>query len=126
MYTDLLTKIKNGQAVKKESVKSPYSKNDERVLEILEKNKFIKGFEKKGRGVKKILSVNLKYDENEGAIRGIKIFSKPSRHLYIGYKEIKPVRSGYGIMVVSTPKGIMTGGEAKKSKVGGELFFQIW
>ena len=126
MYINLLTQLKNAQAVKKESIKISYSANDEKILEILEKNKFIAGFEKKGRGIKKILSVNLKYDGNEGAITGVRFHSKPSRHLYVGYKDIRPVKSGYGIMIISTPDGIMTGSKAKKMKIGGEMFFEIW
>jgi len=126
MYINLLTQLKNAQAVKKESIKVPYSKMDEAVLKILVKNKFVKDFEKKGRGVKKILSIDLKYNEGEGAISGIKFISKPSRRLYIGYKEIKPVKHGYGLLVLSTPKGILTGQEAKKMKVGGEMLFEIW
>lgn len=126
MYIDLLTQIKNAQAVKKESIKIPYSSNDEKVLEILKKNGFIESFDKKGRGLKKVLSINLKYTDDKGAVSGVKIFSKPSRHLYYGYKDIRIVRGGYGISVFSTPKGIMTGGEARKNKLGGELFFEIW
>jgi small subunit ribosomal protein S8 len=127
MYIDLLTKIKNAQAVKKEFVKVPVSKNDERILEILAAKKFISGFEKKGRGVKKIFNIKLRYEDNgRGAIHGIKFISKPSRHLYIGYKDIKPIRSGYGTLIISTPKGIMSGEEAKKMKLGGEAFFEIW
>ncbi len=127
MYINLLIQIKNAQAVKKETVKTSYSKNDEVILDILAKNKFIDSFEKKGRGAKKILSINPKYDKGgDGAIRGIKILSTPSRHLYSGYQDIKSVKSGYGLLVISTPKGIITGREAKKIKLGGELFFEIW
>lgn len=127
MYIDLLTKIKNAQAVKKENVKVPASKNDERILEVLASRKFIDGFEKKGRGIKKILSVKLKYeDSGKGVIQGTRLISKPSRHLYVGYKDIRPIRSGYGLLVISTPRGIMSGEEARKLKLGGEAFFEIW
>lgn len=127
MYIDLLTQIKNAQAVKKESIKVPYSGNDERVLEILEHAKFIGSYEKKGRGIKKIMSVNLKYEtDGTGVIRGLKFFSTPSRHLYVGYKELRPSKGGYGMIVLSTPEGVMNGREAKKKKLGGELFFEIW
>ncbi|MEK7162837.1 MAG: 30S ribosomal protein S8 [Patescibacteria group bacterium] len=126
MYIDLLTKIKNAQAVKKESIKVSYSKMDERVLEILKENNFIKDFDKKGRGAKRIIEIELKYNKEEKAISGIKLISKPSLRLYIGYKDIKQVRNGYGLLVVSTPKGVITGREAKKIKVGGEMLFKIW
>ncbi|MCL5017193.1 MAG: 30S ribosomal protein S8 [Patescibacteria group bacterium] len=127
MYTDLLVKIKNAQAVKKESVKSSYSVMDNAILEILSKKNFIDEVSVKGRAPKKVLDVNLKYDKNGlGAIHGVKILSKPSRHLYTSYSDIYPVKQGFGALVVSTSKGIMEGQSAKKAKLGGELLFEIW
>ena len=126
MYTDLITKIKNAQAVKKESLKVPYTKITDAISELLAKNKFLDSVDRKGRGPKKIMEIKLKYEEGQGAIKGIKFISKPSRRIYIGYKEIKPIRHGYGISVISTPKGIITNKEAKKEKVGGEVLFEIW
>ncbi len=126
MYIDLLTQIKNAQAVKKESLKVPYTKNDERVLEILKSRKFIDGFEKKGRTPKRVLSIDLRYIEGTGAIEGIRFISRPSIHIYKGSAEIRKVKNGRGLVVVSTPKGIMSGEEARKENVGGELFFEIW
>ena len=125
-YTDLITKIRNAQAVKKENVKTSYSKMNEAVLDVLKKHNYIDGFEKKGRGPKKILDIDLRYDEGQGVIRGVRFMSKPSRRLYIGYRDVRPVRHGYGLSVVSTPKGIVTGADAKKAKVGGEILFEIW
>lgn len=126
MYIDLLTKIKNAQAVKKESIKVPYSKIDEEIASVLVKNNYLDSFEKKGRNPKRILDIKLKYNEGSGTVSGIKLLSRPSRRLYMGYKEIKPVRYGYGLLVLSTPKGIMTGTEAKKAKIGGQALFKIW
>lgn len=126
MYTNLLVKIKNAQAVKKESVKSPYSAMDNAVLEILSKKHFIGEVSAKGRAPKKVFEINLKYDkEGNGVIHDVKILSKPSRHLYTGYAEIRPIKQGFGLLVVSTPKGIMDGQSAKKAKLGGELLFEI-
>ncbi len=127
MYLDLLTKIKNAQAVKKDSVKMPYSNMDFAVAEILAKNKFLEGAFKKGRLPKRVLDVKLKYDKTgRGAIQGVRILSKPSRKIYVGYKEIKPVRQGYGVLILSTPKGVMDGKEAKKNKLGGQVLFEVW
>ena len=125
-YIDLLTKIKNAQAMKKENIKVHYSKMDEEIVSVLVKQNYLDSYEKKGRNPKRILDIKLKYNEGKGVISGIKILSRPSRRLYLGYKEIKPVRHGYGLLVLSTPKGIMTGQDAKKAKVGGTLLFQIW
>jgi len=126
MYINLLTQIKNAQAVKKENVKVAYSKMDERILEILKDNGYIENFQKKGRGAKRVLDIKLKYQNGKGVINGVKFISKPSRRLYTGYKEIKPVKHGYGLLILSTPKGILTNKEAKKMKVGGEMLFEIW
>jgi len=126
MYTDLLTKLKNAQAVKKENIKVAYLKMDEKILELLKENDYIEDIERKGKGTKRVLDIKLKYHNDKGVIDGIKSISKPSRRLYIGHKEIKPVRHGYGLLILSTPKGILTGKEAKKMKVGGEMLFEIW
>lgn len=127
MYTDLLAQIKNAQAVKKESIKIPASKLDEMVLKLLVNRRFIDSFDKKGRGIKKVLSVKIRYTEDgNGAISGVRLLSKPSRHLYVGYKDIRKVRSGYGLLVMSTPQGIMSGEDARKAKLGGEAFFEVW
>ncbi|MDI6717519.1 MAG: 30S ribosomal protein S8 [Patescibacteria group bacterium] len=130
MYINLLNKIKNAQMAGKENLKILYSKNDEHVLDILANYKFIKHFEKKGRGVKKYLDIKLNYHVHnhikKGAIEGIKILSNPGRHLYVGYANIRPIKSGYGLLVLSTPEGIMVGKEAKRKKIGGELMFEIW
>jgi small subunit ribosomal protein S8 len=126
MYIDLLTRIKNAQLVKKESVKAPYSKIDEEIVEILAKNNYLKGYEKKGRKIKRILHIELRYEKGKGAINGIKFISKPSRRIYVSYREIKPVKHGYGLSILSTSKGIMAGPKAKKMKIGGEILFEIW
>jgi len=127
MYLDLLTKIKNGQAVKKESVKLPYSEMDFLIAELLTKHKFADGASKKGRAPKRVLEVKLRYDkEGKGAVQGINVLSRPSRRLYTGYKDLRPVRQGYGLLIISTPKGIMDGKSARQQKLGGQLLFQIW
>jgi small subunit ribosomal protein S8 len=126
MYINLLTQLKNAQAVKKENVKIPYSKMDEGVLKILTSNNYIENFEKKGQKIKRYFDVKLKYVENKGAINGIKLISKPSRRIYVGFEKIRLVKSGYGLMVVSTSKGIMSGQEARKAKMGGLALFEIW
>ena len=111
---------------KKESIKIPFNKTDFAVAELLSKKHFLKGAARKGKGIKKIIEVQLNYEDKIGAIRGVKFLSKPSRRLYVGYKEIKPVKHGFGIVVLSTSKGIMTGSEARREKAGGEILFEVW
>lgn len=127
MYTDILIQLKNAQQARKEKVKVPYSKMDMAILEILSKHGLIGEVAKKGRTVKRNVEVKLNYDaQGHGAITDVKFISKPSRRIYAGYKDFKPIRQGYGWAVVSTPRGIMTTREAKKNKLGGQLLFEIW
>lgn len=126
MFINLLTHIKNAQAAKKETVKVAFTNNDFVVAELLQKHKFIEGVSKKGRMPKRILDITLKYENGIGVIQGTRFLSKPSRRIYVGYKDIRPVRQGYGLLVVSTSKGIMDGKTARTSKLGGQLLFQIW
>ncbi len=126
MYIDLLTKIHNAQRAKKISVKVPYSNMDMAVAEILTTKGFVLSATKKGRVPKRIIEVELKYDGEHGAISAVRFLSVPSRRLYAGYQKMRPVRQGFGVAVVSTPKGVMTASEARKQKVGGQLLFEIW
>ena len=125
-YIDLLTKIKNAQQAKKESLKVFYLKNSEVIIDILTKKGYLDAFEKKGRGPKKFLEIKLKYFNSEGVIHGIKFISKSSRQFYYRAKDIKPIKKGYGILLISTSKGIMEGKTAKKENLGGEALFEIW
>lgn len=126
MYTDLLTRIRNAQHAKKSSVKLPYSTMDMAIADILAANGFVLSAAKKGRAPKRIIEVELKYDGEKGAISDVKFLSVPSRRLYAGYEDLRPVRQGFGLAIVSTSKGIMTSKDARKQKVGGQLLFEIW
>lgn len=123
MYIDLLIRIKNAQAARRETLKVRYSKMDAAVAEILKARGFLKQVEVKGRAPKKIIEI---IPNPERPIQGIKLLSKPSRRLYGGYRELQRVKGGYGLLVLSTPKGIMPGDAAKKEKVGGQILFEIW
>ena len=126
MYIDLLTKIKNAQGAKKESLKVHFSKMDMAILEILAARGYIDSAQKKGRMPKRIIDIKLKYNEGVGRLKGIKFISKPSRRIYVGYSGIKKVKQGTGISLISTTKGIMSNYDARKAKVGGEMLFEIW
>ena len=132
---DMLIRIKNAQAVKHEQVLIPFSKIKLAIAQILQSSGYIGSVERikkpsrPGTNIKtehEFLSLGLKYEDNQGALSGIKIISRPSRHMYISAKDIKPVRSGHGIAVISTPKGIMSSKDARKQNVGGEVLFEIW
>lgn len=124
---DLLVRLKNGSAVKKDTVSVPFSSFKQAIVEKLKDAGYIRGYEKRGKKVKKTLEVALKYDEEgKPVIRGVKRVSKPGRRLYRSVIEITPVRYGHGSLFLSTPKGVMTDKEARKERVGGEALFEIW
>ncbi|MFA6017355.1 MAG: 30S ribosomal protein S8 [Patescibacteria group bacterium] len=122
---DLIIRVKNGYMAKKETIESPYSKYKAAILKKLLDLKFIESYTIEGE-IKKNIVINLKYEEGKPAIEDVKIYSKPGMRLYISYKNLKPVLSGFGYSVLSTSKGIMTDKEAKKAKMGGELLFSFW
>lgn len=123
MYIDLLTRIKNTQAAGKKTLKVPYTKADHTILTILKRAGYLKEIEIKGRAFKKVIEIHL---NPERPIQGIRFLSRPSLRRYAGYRDIRSVKGGYGLLVVSTPKGILAGAEARKLRVGGELLFEIW
>lgn len=123
---DMLVRIKNAQAVSKKTVNVPYSKINYEIAKILEEEGFVEEVKKRGRIIKKILII-LKYnDDGSPRIREIKRVSKPSRRIYLKYKDIFYPKSGYGILILSTPKGILTAKKAKRMKVGGEVLCEVW
>jgi len=124
--TDMLNRIRNAQAVLKETVEVPFSNLKYEIAKILEKNGFIEKVEKKGKKTKKIIEITLKYDNKIPAISGLKRISKPGQTIYLGHRKIKRVKGGYGIAIISTSKGLMTDKEARKQKLGGEVICEIW
>ncbi len=110
---------------KNQSVEVPHSKYRESVLKKMQETKYIKGFAIEGELIKKIV-VELVYTNNQPAITDLKIVSKPGKRVYVAYGDLKSVMSGMGCSFLSTPKGIMTNRDARKSKTGGELLFLVW
>lgn len=128
--SDLLIRIKNAQAVSHDQVLVPFSKMKFAMANVLKADGYLADVERKSKKVKKTehdyLLLTLKYNDGEGAIQEIKIISKPSRRMYIKAEDIRPVRSGYGLAIVSTSQGVMNSRDAKKQKLGGELICEIW
>ncbi len=122
---NMLNGIKTAGFVKKTSIVIPHSKMKEAVLELLKKEGYIKTYIVQ-TGVKPTVEVVLEYKDKSPRINGVERVSKPSKRIYTGVKEIASVKYGHGTSVISTPKGIMTGKEARKEQVGGEILFTIW
>lgn len=130
--SDFFISIKNGYLVKKDRVIIPFSKMKYEMAKILERDGFVLAVKKKkkikkgGNGEFLFLDIKLRYESGAPSMNDIKLVSKPGRRIYLKKNELKPVRSGYGILIVSTSKGIMTGDEAKKIGVGGQAIAKIW
>lgn len=124
--TDMLNRIKNGQAAAKEQVSIPYSNLKYEIARILEKEKLVASIEKKGRKANKFFEIKLKYENKIPAISGAKRISKPGRRIYLPARSLRKVKDGYGLAVISTPKGLMNNRQARKEKLGGEVLFEIW
>ncbi len=124
---DMITRIKNAQDVKKESVIFPYSKIKFEIATLLEKEGFLKSVSKKGKKITKFIEAELVYEaDGSPKVQGVARVSKLSKRVYQKAKDLRSVKYGTGLMILTTPKGIMTNRDAKKEKVGGELLFKIW
>jgi small subunit ribosomal protein S8 len=119
-----MAQINNAALAGKKALKVPYTQLDFAVLESLQKHGFIKAAERKGKGYKRIVAITL--NPMESRIQGTKIVSTPARRIYKGYHDLQRVRQGFGISIVSTSKGVMTGEEARKARVGGQVLFEVW
>jgi len=125
---DMICSINNAQAVgKKQVIFYPYSDFKYAFLELLKNEGFIDNVEKKGRLSKRKIVVDLKYTEDgKPKITKIRKISKQGQRIYSTYKELKPVKSGYGVSILTTSKGLLTNKEARKNKIGGEIICEIW
>tara|TARA_B100000965_G_C19410795_1_gene677598 strand:- start:99 stop:497 length:399 start_codon:yes stop_codon:yes gene_type:complete len=125
--SDMITRIRNSIMVKHERVSIGKSKVNQKILEVLNNEGFISEFSEDDSDKFSNLSVKLKYfEDGSSAITGLKRVSKPGLKIYIKKDEIPTYFSGMGVAIISTPKGIMTGFEAKKNSLGGELLFYVW
>ena len=123
---DMLTRIRNGQQAKKDSVLSRASKLRANVLEVLTHEGYIRGYEADESGKHPALRIELKYFEGEPAIKHVARVSKPGRRVYSGSAELPTVRNGLGITIVSTPRGVLSDNEARAENVGGEVLAEVF
>jgi small subunit ribosomal protein S8 len=123
---DLLTRIRNGQRAKKDSVLSPASKLRIRVLDVLQREGYIRGYSDEEMGPAKGVRIELKYFEGQPAIKHVARVSKPGRRVYSGSQELPRVMNGLGITIVSTPRGVLSDAEAREQNVGGEVLAEVF
>ncbi len=124
---DMLTRIRNAVRARHTRVDLPHSGLQMEIARILKAEGFVTDVAVVARGEFKDLRVTLRYDgEGNSLIAGLALVSKPGRRVYTGYREIPPVMGGLGIAIVSTPRGLMSAREAKRSRVGGEVLCGVW
>jgi len=124
---DMLTRIRNGQKARKTTIVSPASKLRANVLEVLKQEGYIRDYsqEKVAEGMEQ-LKIELKYYENQPVIQAVDRVSKPGRRVYAKIKDLKPINNGLGVVVLSTPKGVLSDGKARELNVGGEVLCSVF
>jgi len=124
--SNMIITIKNASLVGKQSVFIPYSKIKNAIALCLQKEGYVSSVSKKVKGGVPVLELGLIYVNDKPKITEVDRISKQSRRVYLGMKDIHSVRNGSGLLVLSTPKGILSGKEARKEQVGGEALFKMW
>ncbi|CAN5375398.1 30S ribosomal protein S8 [soil metagenome] len=123
---DMLTRIRNAINVRKSEVRMPHSKVKQSVAELLKSSNFIDSVKVEGDGIAKELVVKINGENSNARITEISRISKPGRRYYVRSQEIPVVKRGRGLVIVSTSKGMMTGDDAKKHNIGGELICKVY
>ena len=124
--SDMLTRIRNAGMASLPETSMPTSKMKASLANVLKEEGYISNFNETGEGVAKELVVGVKYYKNAPVIEGIKRISKPSCRIYCGSQEIPRVRNGLGTVILSTPKGIISGKKARELNLGGEILCYVW
>jgi small subunit ribosomal protein S8 len=123
---DMLTRIRNGQQARKDSILTPASKLRANVLDVLQREGYIRGYSEEEMGPAKGIRIELKYFEGQPAIKHVARVSKPGRRVYSGATELPRVMNGLGITIVSTPRGVLSDAEAREQNVGGEVLAEVF
>jgi small subunit ribosomal protein S8 len=123
---DLLTRIRNGQQARKDSILTPASNLRVRVLDVLQREGYIRGYSEEELAGQKGLRIELKYFEGQPAIHHLARVSRPGRRVYSGAQELPRIRNGLGTIIVSTPRGVLSDGEAREQNVGGEVLAEVF
>src|SRR5262245_50575696 len=124
---DMLTRIRNGGRARLEKVSMPKSQLKAEIARVLHENGYIAGFGDEPDAEKPTLSIRIRYATNDQPIiEGLERISRPGRRIYVNAKKIPQIRSGLGIAILSTPRGVLTDGQARDQGVGGELLAKVW
>jgi len=124
---DMLTRIRNGGRARLAKVNIPMSRLKREIARVLHENGYIAGYGEVEGADKPTLSIEIRYgDDDQPIIEGIQRISRPGRRVYVGAKKIPQIRSGLGIAILSTPRGVLTDAQAREAGIGGELLAKVW
>lgn len=123
---DMLTRIRNASMRGKSTVRTPASKIRKWVLDVLQSEGYIRGYEEVTKDGHPEIEISLKYFDGQPVIRELRRVSTPGRRVYSGVREIPQVRQGLGVAIVSTPKGVMSDAQARTANVGGEVLCTVF
>ena len=123
---DMLTRIRNGQQARKDSILTPASKLRANVLDVLQREGYIRGYSEEELAGQKGLRIELKYFVGKPAILHLARVSKPGRRVYSGSSDLPRIRNGLGMTIVSTPRGVLSDAEARDQNVGGEVLAEVF
>ena len=123
---DMLTRIRNGQQARKDSILTPASKLRANVLDVLQREGYIRGYNEEELAGQRGLRIELKYFEGQPAIQHLARISKPGRRVYSGAQDLPRIRNGLGTVIVSTPRGVLSDAEARDQNVGGEVLAEVF
>jgi len=123
--SDMLTRIRNAGRALLPTVQLPHSRTKENIAQILKSEGYLADVAVEGKGIKTI-KLQLKYQGRKSVIEGLRRISRPGLRHYVGATKIPRVRGGLGVAVISTPEGVMTGAQARKKNLGGEVLCYVW
>lgn len=126
LLSDMLTRVRNGQKARLARVSAPASKLLGNVLEVLQREGYIRGYERRDEGGKGYFDIELKYHEGIPVIKEIRRVSKPGRRVYTSVDDLSPVHNGLGIAILSTSQGVLSDYEARQKHVGGEYLCSVF
>ncbi len=123
---DMLTRIRNAVRAGHTLCAIPFSRLKWEIAKKLEQEGYISDIIRRGRGSRKRIECKIAYKEGKPVLTDIKRKSRPGRRMYLGVRDVRPVRQGHGTMLLSTPQGVLTGKEARKGRSGGEALLEVW
>ncbi len=124
---DFLTRIRNSMRARHQKLDVPASRLKSEIARILKEEGYIANFKAAEEAGQKVIRIYLKYGpQNEAVIRDLRRISRPGCRVYLGRDEIRRVQGGFGISIMTTPKGVMTGRQARREGVGGEVLCEVW